>query len=356
MLKKMSDMSAMQDRPEAEGALSVSRESFDSLQTIHADPVSRLSWPCPFTLPRWMKAWWNCFGTGEPHLMAVRRGEEVMGVAPLMLRGDTARVVGDRQVCDHLDIVTVPGAGGAVLEALSRHLLPQGVRQIDLMRVRPDSTAAVELVPAARRRGLAVEFAPQDTAVELTLPASWEEYLRVLTGKQRHELRRKLRRLEAGGAYRLRLAETTAETDDAVKTFLDLFRRNRPDKALFMTARMEKYFTGLASGLAADRLLRMFSLELDGKTAAVAFCFQHAQRMYLYNNAYDERFRSLSAGLLSKALSIRESIRAGLRVYDFLRGDERYKQHLGGRPLPLYRCRIGLAPNTVFQEPEREDP
>jgi len=47
-------------------------------------------------------------------------------------------------------------------------------------------------------------------------------------------------------------------------------------------------------------------------------------------------------GLLSKVLSVRDAIRSGLRTYDFLKGGEAYKQRLGGRPLPLYLCRVDL--------------
>jgi CelD/BcsL family acetyltransferase involved in cellulose biosynthesis len=64
--------------------------------------------------------------------------------------------------------------------------------------------------------------------------------------------------------------------------------------------------------------------------------------MYLYNNGYDERFKSLSVGLLGKLLSIRDSIRSGMRAYDFLKGAEAYKRRLGGQPVQLYRCLIEL--------------
>jgi len=71
-------------------------------------------------------------------------------------------------------------------------------------------------------------------------------------------------------------------------------------------------------------------------------CFHHHGTMYLYNSAYDEQYQSLSAGILCKALSIRESIRSGMKVYDLLRGAETYKRHLGGQPVTLYRCTIEL--------------
>ena len=63
----------------------------------------------------------------------------------------------------------------------------------------------------------------------------------------------------------------------------------------------------------------------------------------VYNNSYDDQFSSLSVGILSKALTIEHAIRNGRRRYDFLKGAETYKQHLGGKPVALYRCRIGLS-------------
>jgi hypothetical protein len=62
----------------------------------------------------------------------------------------------------------------------------------------------------------------------------------------------------------------------------------------------------------------------------------------LYNNGYEPRFRSLSLGLISKVLTIKDSIERRRERYDFLKGTEAYKQRLGGRPVPLYRCRVEI--------------
>jgi hypothetical protein len=45
---------------------------------------------------------------------------------------------------------------------------------------------------------------------------------------------------------------------------------------------------------------------------------------------------------MSKVLSIRESIEMGRQKYDFLKGAEAYKERLGGKPIPLYRCHVTL--------------
>jgi CelD/BcsL family acetyltransferase involved in cellulose biosynthesis len=228
------------------------------------------------------------------------------------------------------------------MEALLSDLPSRGVKRLDLALLRPDSTGLGELAPAARRLGLAVECEERDLTQEMNLPATWEDYLLGLDGKQRHELRRKLRRLEEAGRSRFRMVTEETPVSTAMDRFLELFRSGRPDKVRFMTPVMADYFRALAKGLAANGMLRLGCLDLNGQTVAVVFCFQLGETMYLYNNAFDDRFRALGVGLISKLLSIRAAIEAGAARYDFLRGAENYKRLLGGRPTPLYRCRITL--------------
>jgi CelD/BcsL family acetyltransferase involved in cellulose biosynthesis len=67
--------------------------------------------------------------------------------------------------------------------------------------------------------------------------------------------------------------------------------------------------------------------------------------VYLYNSGYDPEYGYLSAGLLSKLLSIKDSIERVRKCYDFLKGPEEYKYRLGGREIPIYTCQIVLATN-----------
>jgi CelD/BcsL family acetyltransferase involved in cellulose biosynthesis len=89
-------------------------------------------------------------------------------------------------------------------------------------------------------------------------------------------------------------------------------------------------------------MLRLGVLELDGKSVAQIICFDYNNCIYLYNSGYDPDYVSLSAGLLSKTLSIKDSIESGRNKFDFLKGSEVYKYHLGGHEVPLYNCRITL--------------
>jgi CelD/BcsL family acetyltransferase involved in cellulose biosynthesis len=94
--------------------------------------------------------------------------------------------------------------------------------------------------------------------------------------------------------------------------------------------------------MARENLLKLYFLDLDDTPVAAVMCFDYDATIYLYNNGYDGKYGSLSVGLLSKVLTIKESIRRGKRKYDFLKGTEEYKHRLGGKPVPLYRCQVKL--------------
>jgi CelD/BcsL family acetyltransferase involved in cellulose biosynthesis len=287
--------------------------------------------------------WWQTFGSGlEPHLCAIRFDDELIGIAPLFFRGNTARLVGSPDVCDYLDVIVAPGREGALFEHLIPHLEQQGITHLDLGVLRADSIVFSHLLAAAKRLNYEVFCEPEDVSMELELPSTWDAFLNGLTGKERHEIRRKLRRLKEAGHINFRVVERKTEVSEQIETFFELFKLNRSDKSDFMTAQRVSFFRSLAEALAEARILKLFFLDLDDRPAAAVMCFDYNSTVYLYNNGYDERYRSLSVGLLSKVLTIQHSIERGKIKYDFLKGPEVYKKRLGGKPIQLFRCQVEL--------------
>jgi CelD/BcsL family acetyltransferase involved in cellulose biosynthesis len=330
-------------RGAGEVACGTTRETFESLFTLWKDSGDALQWGCPFVLPPWLEAWWASFGGGwSPCLIGVRHGDEPIGIAPLRVKDREARFLGDPDVCDYQDFAIAPGRGPEFCRALVEELRRERVSDLDLWPVRADSTVFTELVPAAEALKCGASLDRVDVSYELALPAAWEAYLGVLKGAERHEIRRKLRRLEEAGRIEFRTVVDTGEVRHAMDTFLGLFEGSRPDKEAFLTERRSRFFRSMAEAMAGYGLLRLSFLELDAAPAAAVMCFQDHSTFYLYNNGYDIRFRLLSVGYLSKVFSIREAIRQGKKKFDFLKGPEDYKRRLGGNPVPLYRCRLRI--------------
>jgi CelD/BcsL family acetyltransferase involved in cellulose biosynthesis len=327
-----------------EEAYRVTRENLDGLFPYWLDSRSQLKWDCLFVFPPWLKTWWEIFGAGlAPWLVGVRQGDDLIGIAPLQVKEREARFIGDPDVCDYLDFPVAAGREGEFFWVLIEQLRQHGIERLDLGPVRADSTVMRGLPGVAEKRKCKISFQREDVSYEMPLPGTWEDYLAGLAGTERHEIRRKLRRLQEAARIEFRLVEDVQGVRQGMDTFLGLFGSSRPDKSAFLTSQRACFFRSLAEAMAEAGLLRLSFLELDTKPVAAAMCFDDQSRVYLYNNGYDNSLRSLSVGLLSKVLSIREAIREGRKKYDFLKGAEAYKRRLGGRPVPLYRCHVQIA-------------
>ena len=103
-----------------------------------------------------------------------------------------------------------------------------------------------------------------------------------------------------------------------------------PDKNEFMTEDREQFFTKIAVELAREGITRLTFLEFEGQREATSLSFVCGGVRYLYNSGYNPAQYKLSVGLLNHALSIKSSIQDGSRIFDFMRGNEPYKYHLGG--------------------------
>lgn len=322
---------------------SVGGATLESLGPLYTGSGRKLNWSSVFVTPVWLRAWWRVFGGGwEPRVRVIREADRVIGIAPLMVKGDAAYFIGDTDVCDYQDFIITPGSEGGFFAALLDDLKSGGIRRLELEHVRPDAAVCKEMVNIARSRGCQAECAVAEVTVETRLPATWEEYLGGLKPKQRHEVKRKLRRLAETGEVNFRLVGDISAVPGFMERFFKLFTESRAGKAEFLTEQRATFFRLIVDEMSGAGLLKLGILELDGREMASVICFDYNNAIYLYNSGYDPAYDYLSVGLLSKVLCIRESIGMGRARFDFLKGAEAYKYRLGGQEVPLYRCGIDI--------------
>jgi CelD/BcsL family acetyltransferase involved in cellulose biosynthesis len=318
-------------------------ESLDGVTSSWDKLRHCLKWGSIFVLPAWLKVWWEAFGgESELYLRTLWQGEKIIGFAPLLVDKETASFIGSADVCDYLDFVITPGRESDFFKVLLDDLREKGINKLDLKPLRPDSTVLAQLVSIAQNRGYEVTCHPDDVSLELDLPTTWNEYLAILKTKQRHEVRRKLRRLWEAGNVEHHCVEVSREVEDYLDIFLKLFSLSKDEKASFMNPKMESFFRSLAKAMAEIGLLRLGVLQLDKIPAAMTMSFDYDGSHYLYNSAYDPQFGYLSVGLLCKVLCLKESIEKGRKKWNFLKGGEPYKYQLGGQEVPLYSCQITI--------------
>jgi len=314
---------------------------FDELRYPWNDIYLRSQGGLLFSSPDWAETWWKHFSEGSTLCAgSIEEDGRVIGIAPLRLQEGILRFIGSDNLFDFQDFVIENGREEVFYRTLLQYLSEIKAASLDLTPLLPGSSAYRLLIPMARDRGLDVNCRPDDVTVSLELPADLPSYLALLSGKQRHELLRKERRLNEEGDISYRVKDRAA--DDDIDLFLHFFRESREDKTRFLTPPVELFMRDIISSSESRGMLRLGILGLNSAPIAATLCFEYQGGMYLYNSGYSPDYRWLSAGLLSKYYSIRDSISKRKSYYDFLKGAEKYKFHLGGKETVLFRCIINF--------------
>lgn len=291
-----------------------------------ADPV--------FGSPAWAEIWHRHFGDGWMPRPLVIDSDGQYGLAPLMQRDGSVKFHGGWDVTDSFECVVPPDAGPAFYELLLDRL-GEDWRALTLHGLRPESPTLAHLPAIALARGFQVSTEVEETSPVIELPGDWESYIQHLPKKDRHELRRKLRRLFSEGNVVVQQTVEGEALDAAISRFFAQHRISRHDKAEFMTPQMEAFFREIVDHFAAQGMARVYELLVDGTSVSSVVCFDHSNTLWLYNSGYDPEYAYLSVGLLLKALCVKDAIESGRTRFDFLRGAEPYKYHLGGQDVPL---------------------
>ena len=306
--------------------------------------VERCRAPVPFATWQFQTAWFRAFAPGSLHLLGVQDGAgEWVGLLPLYEtptpEGPVLRLVGGTDIADYLDLIAVAGREEEVWKAVLPALVDLSWQAVDLRPVPAASPTSSLLESLAASAGLRYRVDVEERCPVIELADTWDAYLARLPGKDRHELRRKIRRAEAGRP-RIEVARTADEMSALMDGFVALDRLSKVGKAKFMDEPMEKFFRELGYGLAEAGLAALWMLWLEDRPAAALFCLEQAGSVSLYNSGFDPEARAMSPGVVLIARTIEDAIARGYRRYDFLRGEESYKYGFGAAPTEVLRVTL----------------
>lgn len=318
--------------------------------TVHDEPMEHVlaEWigllegcveQIPFVTPAWQQLWLQHFqGEKQLQVLTVRDGERLIGLAPMLRHGTDAEFVGHYSICDYLDAVITPGFERAVILTVLKQLAVDGVTRLDLRGLREDSPLLPALLDAASEAGFTAAKEEEAISPRVLLPETWDDYLGTLSKKDRHEMRRKMRRLESAGQIEMKVITTADEASPLLDTLFHLMRISNHHKEEFLDRPgMMTFFREMTVGMANAGMLRLYALMLDDVPVAMVHNLDVGGTLYMYNSGYDPEYAHYAVGLMSKALLIRDAIESGRKCVDFMRGDESYKYDLGGTNRQVYR-------------------
>lgn len=382
-----------EDRLPASGALAgaslrVDRTPFAAIPRATWDRLAAASpWATPFSSWAFQRAWWDAYGTSahEQTLVVTDLGSDrTVAIVPLMHRHQveptdidtrttmrhghagqgltsvaaSAKVIffGASYHADYATVLASPDVLPAVAEAVVEYLAaraspddphPDPWDVVDLRRLRCGDPAADALAVAFGRRemleGWTLNVEREDVCPVLRLPTGidFDGYLSMLSKKDRHEIRRKIRRAEAVGD--IRLTDSLDPLAD-LEAFIDLHQRRWGDAGLFPPTpggeASRVFFRRLFEEHGPDGGLRLAFLTVGDRRIAAGVHFQTADGYLYYNAGVDPDARDLSPGVIMVAAYVQRAIAEGCRRLDFLRGDEPYKYEWGATDEVIQRLLV----------------
>ena len=319
-----------------------SAEIFAQLQPEWNALVQRSASNRIFSTLEWQAAWWEAFNPGPLQLLTLRdEAQRLLAIAPLFIdreaNGDRVlSLVGCKEVTDYLDFIVDRDHFQSVLTRIADWLAAESSRfdRIEFCNIPAASPGLAALPDLLRARSFEVEVRQEDVCPVLRLPGSWSDYVASLEKKQRHELRRKLRRAQ-GNAQKFDWYHVGPEhnLDKEMSHFLALMAASDPDKQRFLEDPGNlSFFRNIAAVMLERGWLRLNFLTIAGERAAAYLNFTYNDEMLVYNSGLlPHAYGHLSPGIVLLAWNIRHAIESGMRVFDFLQGDETYKHQMGGR-------------------------
>jgi CelD/BcsL family acetyltransferase involved in cellulose biosynthesis len=256
----------------------------------------------PFLRFEYLQTWWDTLGGGEwqEGELAVVVGREagrLVGIAPLFFTKNrdglpALMLIGSIEISDYLDVIAreadLPGFVDGLLAFLGG-LQDPAWQVLDWYNLPDDSPTLPALEQAAGARGWTYTCEELQHSPYIPLPGDSEAYLAGIDKKQRHEIRRKLRRAETSDLpVRWYFVENGPQLDQEFQAFLDLMAQYT-EKAGFLTERMRGQMMETMRCAFEVGCLQLAFLEVDGRKAAGYLNFDYLNRIWVYNSGLDRR-------------------------------------------------------------------
>ncbi len=320
---------------------------WSDVMTPWADLVRLSDRATVFQSPEWVisAAHENIFA-GDHFLAAVYSESDLIGIIPLTKRGDLGQV--KRLLLlggDYNDAVFHPDWEAPGVEAFARWLRSASTHceLADFRSLHPESVLLAHRDKFYSGRTSVQRIAHHSYPV-IRLDRSWEEFRGGLSKSLREDLRYLPRRLarDHGTVVVRRAAPENVDADMATLFRLHQSRwQAKGEDGAFATEAVQRFHLSVARGFSGRGALALYTLAVEDKAIGSLYCLESRHETVFYLCGYDPEFAFFSPVKLLLARAIEDAISAGKSSFDFLKGEEDYKNRWQAQPRPTTRLLIG---------------
>jgi CelD/BcsL family acetyltransferase involved in cellulose biosynthesis len=316
----------------------------------------------------WLLPWWEAYQASHTlHVLVAYRGEEVCGILPLaetslVVTGRTLVFMGSGKVCsDDLGILVKDSDSQEIAEAFATWLVesPDCCRwdHLDLDGVR-ENNRTMELFGQhlAKLTGSPIERKSSPNCWSASLVGGIDVYGSRLTKRARKIVREAESAISSGEGV-FEIAQTLEQALDyvdeieqmhqarwreqgiegcfassAFRTFLKEAVRSMWNEPWFPLQDMPEVYE-----TPGQQRVQVSLLRIHGVPAAGCICYLDRDSLAMYLTGMNPKLAENRPGWMLNTCFIKRAIALGCTRFDFLRGDEEYKERLGGEPTVQHR-------------------
>ncbi|MEP7134964.1 MAG: GNAT family N-acetyltransferase [Chloroflexota bacterium] len=311
----------------------------------------------PFSRYEYLSEWWRTRGGGEwknAELVLVSAYEDqggetpplLIGIAPLFIEEYDGRkallLVGSIEISDYLDLIVRETDLARFIAGLIDFLaasLPDSWSSLDWYNLADNSPTLAALKADSEQRGWNYQEEIYRPTPRIALNGSFEEYLAKIDKKQRHEIKRKMRRAAESGRVRFYVIDKDVDIEPELESFFHLMIQD-PGKAEFLHEVMRDQMSKSIRIAHDQGYLWLAFLEVDGVKAAASLNFDYKNKLWGYNSGVSREHMEFSPGWVLMGHTIQWCCENGRSEFDFMRGDEDYKYRFGGVNRFVMRARV----------------
>jgi CelD/BcsL family acetyltransferase involved in cellulose biosynthesis len=289
-----------------------------------------------FQRPEWLISWVEAFGPSELCVIAARQDSRLVGLAPMFIypRGsDRVLAPIGAGITDYLDWLVDAEDGSDSIEEMFRELNHHDWHVMELLDL-PNSSSLLQ-------SGTFRDSEPCDACPVVRVPAG-SAFNQVVPRAQRRNLRTAQNRISREGTWHIETANP-----DTLSEFLNtLIRLHRArwtqvhEPGVLADAKVQEFHHRVAPRLLDYGVLRFYGLRFEGRLIAVLQTLVEENAVYCYMQGFDPAYVDFSPGMLLLEAVIRDALREGRPVVDFLRGREKYKYAWGAQDQPTFRITV----------------
>ena len=246
-------------------------------------------------------------------------------IAPIAIKENIAYLCGDKDVFDYHNLIYNHKINYDQIKVILDHLfINVKILKIELNSIVKNSHLHELFINL--QNDYDIEFINEDVSPGISLPGSFDEYLSNLSKKNRHEIRRKIRKFENSFEFKV-ISANSDNVDKLLLEFIRLMKLN-PEKKLFLNKNRENFMSKIINYSILEGKGELNFIEINNYLVSTSFAFKNNEKLFVYNSGFDNKYSEYSVGLINHVYNIKNKINT-YNYIDFLRGDEEYKYRIG---------------------------